>query len=72
MTRICRLVMVVNVTTGKARLERVQQYDLGRDPSWSQRPPRRQSLRPLVPTGRVDALLGRGVRRRREDAEWDD
>ncbi len=54
---------------GRTRLEELTN-DL--EPSWTQRPPRRQSVRPLVPTGRVGVPPGRGVRRGREDAEWDD
>jgi len=42
------------------------------DPSWTQRPPRRRAVRPLFPTGRVGEPPGRGARRGREDAEWDD
>jgi len=54
---------------GRTRLEELtKDVDL----SWTQRPSRRQSVRPFVPTGRASEPPGRGVRRGREDAEWDD
>jgi len=54
---------------GRTRLEELTEE---LDPSWHQRPPRRRSERPIIPTGRAGETLTRGRRRRHTDAEWDD